>query len=336
MSKPVVVLGATTLALAASTIWLALRLNAAHEELAALQAGSKPAAEIPANTSLAAMPPPTTAEAANPDHAANANPRGEAKAPATASAVAPAADDLRVQMRASLEQQLPYMRATLEDPEKRAAFVSSVSRNLQREFPQMAAHLELSEDEIDRLANLLATQQLRLMEMRYQCALNPNCDGMSFATRYRQAADQELIDLLGTEGKRRFDDYRDFAQERRQVASMRGDMPDALRITDAQAEKLAAALGEERRRMVKELEQSGASQSGLTTALGSIFYAESNQGVEQRMAEASEYARRLRERAATVLNPGQLEFFNNRQQQFLEQLREHLENEARSGRPTTP
>ena len=79
--------------------------------------------------------------------------------------------------------------------------------------------------------------------MRYRCALNPNCDVMTFATGFRQPADQELIDLLGAERKQRFDEYRDNMQERRQITYLRGEMPDTLRITDAQAEKLAAVLG---------------------------------------------------------------------------------------------
>ncbi len=174
-------------------------------------------------------------------------------------------------MRAALEQELPRLRDILEDPDQRAAYLREASASHHRIFPRLAGYLGLTDDEADRLADLLAEQQLRVLEVRYRCALNPACDQFGFGSGYRQAADQELIDLLGPEKKKRFDDYREFTQERNQVTRLRGEMPDALRFNDDQAEKLATALGEERRRTVREWEQNGTAFAGLTTEFGYLL-----------------------------------------------------------------
>ena len=238
-------------------------------------------------------------------------------------------------MRAALEQELPHLRAILEHPDQRAAYLREASASHHRTFPRLAGHLGLTDDEADHLADLLAEQQLRILEVRYRCALNPACDQFGFGSGYRQAADQELIDLLGPERKKRFDDYREFTQERNQVTRLRGEMPDALRFNDDQAEKLATALGEERRRTVREWEQNGTAFAGLTTEFGSIYYPESPQDIEVRLADAREFLERQRKQAAEVLNAKQLEYFSSRQQLFLEQLREHLQYEANAGKPAS-
>jgi hypothetical protein len=318
MRKLVVVLSITIVALTGVAAWQARELRDARRQLAAREQ---------ATASPSSRPVPASAVPAKP--VSNADVEADSKrAPS-----APAADDRRAQLRAALEQELPQLRDILENPDKRASYLRVMSANHHRAFPRLAGYLGLTDDESDRLADLLAEQQLRVMEVRYRCALNPACDQFGFGSGYRQAADQELIDLLGPERKKRFDDYRDNTQERNQVTRMRGEMPDALRFNDDQAEKLATALGEERRRTVTEWEQNGTAYAGLTTEFGSIYYPESPQDVELRLADAREYLERQRKQAAGVLNAKQLEYFGSRQQLFLEQLREHLQSEANAGKP---
>ena len=116
----------------------------------------------------------------------------------------------------------------------------------------------------------------------------------------------ELRQLLGDERLQRFNDYRDNSQERRIVANLRGVASDAVHISDKQAERLVEVLGDERRKFLKEFEQRGAEYSGLNSGLGSLYYSSTAQSAEQRVAEASEFQRRQRERAAEVLTPQQL------------------------------
>ena len=140
----------------------------------------------------------------------------------------------------------------------------------------------------------------------------------------------ELTQLLGEERFQRFNDYRDNIQERRIVANLRGEASDALRINDKQAERLVEVLGDERRKVLKEYEQRGVEYSGLNSGYGSLYYS-STAGAEQRVAEASEFQRRQRERAAEVLTPQQLRFFTERQERGLEDARKSWEIEDRQG-----
>jgi len=140
----------------------------------------------------------------------------------------------------------------------------------------------------------------------------------------------ELTQLLGEERFQRFNDYRDNIQERRIVANLRGEASDALRINDKQAERLVEVLGDERRKFLEEYEQRGVEYSGLNSGYGSLYYS-STAGAEQRVAEASEFQRRQRERAAEVLTPQQLRFFTERQERGLEDARKSWEIEDRQG-----
>jgi len=71
--------------------------------------------------------------------------------------------------------------------------------------------------------------------------------------------------------------------------------------------------------------------SGLNSGYGSLYYSSTAQGAEQRVAEAGEFQRRQRERAAEVLTPQQLRFFTERQERGLEDARKSWEIEDRQG-----
>jgi hypothetical protein len=102
-------------------------------------------------------------------------------------------------------------------------------------------------------------------------------------------------------------------------------------MSDAQAEKLADALGEERRRMVKEWQQRGEQTSAMANAWGSLNFP-GTQDIEQRVAEATEFQRRQRDRAAEVLTSAQLEIFTRQQEQMLEIARGSWEYEGQGGK----
>ena len=318
MNRITVALSLAVLGLAASTAWLAFQLHAARGELSALRTGPASAASSPASALPASAPteigaPPASFRISKPDPGADGQP-----------------DDMRAQMRASVQRQLPYMRAILEDPEKRAAFLREYRDNDQKSMPRLAEHLGLTEDEQRRLWDVFAEHYIRNVEARNQCALIPNCDLMTAINDQRQANRRELIDLFGAEKAQQFYNYRDNIPERRSVAGFRGDLPDSLRLNDAQSEKLVEVLGDERRIILNEWNQQGVKYGGIADESGtvSIYYPSTTQSVEQRIAEAVEYQRRLRERAAQVLSEGQLEAFTQRQKDMLDNARGSLEHET--------
>jgi hypothetical protein len=311
MNKPVIILGATTLALAASTLWLALQLTAAHDELAVLKAGSAKAAESPAIALPAAEPAQTTvAPAAAPASVETAKP---ATAPGSLT------DETRARIRASIEANIPRMRETLEDPEKRAEFLRISRANNQRDMPRLDEHLKLTPDEYSRLLDLLARQELQYQKSMYECALDRGCDPMPvLGARHEQATRQELDDLLGPEKAQRFANYKDNWQERRTVTQMRGELSDSVRLTDAQADKLIDMLGEERRRIVSEWQQEGGDAAGMGNQYGFVSHSTKAQSLEEFQAQATELQRRQRERAARFLTAGQLAAFVQQQKYALD------------------
>jgi hypothetical protein len=223
-------------------------------------------------------------------------------------------------LRASIETEIPRMRALLEAPDKRAEFLRDSRKGSQRDMPRLAEYLKLTSDEYGRLLDLLAQQQLRYQESLYECALDPGCDLMpASGYRHAQTDKRELDELLGPEKAQRFADYGDNSQERRIITQMRGELPDSLRLSDVQTEKLIEVLGEERRRIAKEWKQNGGHEAAdVGNMSGYVSYSGTVQDVEQFVAEASELQRRQRERAAQILNAGQLEIFTQKQKDALD------------------
>lgn len=313
MRKLVIALSVSTLVLAAAAVWLAYQLHAARGELAT--SGASRGSLASATVASAPIRPAHTEVPASGGISIPRQPPNDSEADAGAS------------VRSSLEANIPRMRAMLEDPDKRAAAIQDFRVNEQRNMPRLGEHLGLREDEYDRLLELLAEQRIRHLEALYQCALNPNCDVMTGGAGRGQANRRELVDVLGAEKAQQFENYRDNLQERVIVTDWRGDLPDSLRLSDTQTEQLVDALGDERRRIVKEWEQRGASENGMRNEYGSLLYSSTAQGVEQRVAEASEAQRRQQERASRVLTAEQLDVFTKRQRDSLDMARGIWEHE---------
>jgi hypothetical protein len=320
MRKLVIALAISTMTFAASTLyfWLAWR-----SERSKVASSPRPTVAAPAAVHPATNAAPTNAA---PTNTGSSNP---AQPPELTE------EEQKARIRASLVAAIPNMRATLEDPDKRAATMSDIRKNNERSMPHLARNLDLTEDEYARLMNMLVELEMRALEARYQCALAANCDVMASGRPVYQANRRELVDFLGAEKAQQFDNYRDDSREREIVADWRGDLPDSLRLSDAQTEKLVEVLGDERRRIAKEWEQRGAGENGMSNQYGSIQFPSTAQGAEQRIAEASEYQRRQRERAAQVLTAGQLEAFTERQKEALDLARGAWEYEEQSANNTT-
>src|SRR5688572_2753059 len=320
MSRAVVILTVTSLGFAGSTAFLAHRLHSARRDLVAARTAPAPAtpsvsSETRASASAAApaaMAPPGSAETVQ---------RSDVRKQRLSEEEMVAAS--RKEQRA-LDA---YMPARPHDPDKRAQETREIRRSYERDFSGLPLYLDLTEDEFNRLLDIVSEQEMRNRDMSSLCAPSAGCDIMSLAATQRQTNRRQLAEFMGTEKAQRYRDYIDNFAEREAVANFRGRLPDDLRLTDTQAVKLTAVLGEERRRMQKEWEQLGTRIAGMQGQYGSIFYPVTAQGIEQRVAETSEYLRRQRKRAAEVLTTGQLEAFAQRQQDVLEEARGMWESE---------
>jgi hypothetical protein len=124
--------------------------------------------------------------------------------------------------------------------------------------------------------------------------------------------------LLGPDHMDDFTQYQTSLGEREAVIQLRGRLSDANNLRDSQAEQLVAALSDERARYQREAMQRGTSVSGWGTGqLGMLFYAGDSNSIDERLANAAQYSRRLHDRAATVLSPQQLAVFDQMQKELL-------------------
>lgn len=301
----------TCVGLAIATAYLALELREARRDLAAARVMKSTAA-------------PTA-----PDEPEMVKPGASVAMPEPASPDANESDDFA--SHANSPERFAHVRALVEDPDKRAAALRDHRRTYEKIMPGMARHLGMNPEEYGRLLDMLGEHQLRQAEAQYRCSLSPGCDVASAARVQGSANRAELIEFLGAENAQRFYDYQDNLRERSIVSALRGDLPDALRLSDAQAEQLAEALGDERRRVFREWEQRGAvGQSGMRNEYGAVYVPDTAQGVEQQVAEASEFQRRQRERAAQILTAAQLEVFTQRQKDALEGAQQIWDSQARA------
>lgn len=310
-----------SLALGTSTAWLAIELHAARQELAELRTSS-------AQASGAA---PAACAAATDIRVPEIQVNPVATSPPTRQLECPR-DTMQAQSDAAQRQATlahnAWVRSWLNDAEKRAKALADSRKTHGREFPRQL--LDLSDDDNNRLLDTLAASDLRYAEAMYRCNTNPACDLQSAIGTQMQASRRELVGLLGEEKAQRLENYRDNYMERNIVASFRNGLPDSMRLSDAQAEKLVDALGEERRGMVKEWQQRGEQISGMANSWGSLNFP-GTQDVEQRLAEAMEFQRRQRDRAAAILTAAQLEMFNKQQEQMLEIARGSWEDQNQAG-----
>lgn len=320
MRKTVIVLSLTAALFAASTAYLVWQLHSAREELAAARV----------------MPASAPANRTSPNELGVAAPGTSAAAPLAAGGqepvpqAGPSKKEIEAGARAGQYQANAYMRRLLADPERRAKMERDARKSLERELSGIAKSLELTEDEYQRLLDIVTGQQMRYADSTSHCADTPGCDINAVAGAQFQAQRRELADFMGAEKAQRFADYRDNFMERNTVAGLRADLPDRLQLSDSQAEKLANALGDERRRVVKEWEQRGAGNAMTGNSLGILYYPNNVQDIEERVAEAGEFQRRQRERAAEMLSAAQLEAFTERQKEILEVVRSGWEAEEKA------
>ena len=116
-------------------------------------------------------------------------------------------------------------------------------KNHERELPKQLLGLE--DDDYNRLMDTMAASDLRYAEALYRCNTDPTCDINSVIGTEMKANKREMVELLGAEKAQWLENYRDNHMERNSVATFSSQMPESLRLSDEQAEKLAEALGDE-------------------------------------------------------------------------------------------
>jgi hypothetical protein len=104
------------------------------------------------------------------------------------------------------------------------------------------------------------------------------------------------------------------------VAQLRGRLSDVAYLPESQAEALIAALADERQRIIT----GGTGVTGIGNGSGMAYITVESDSPEERFKSALENSQRLRTRAAEVLNPEQLQVFNQMQDEVVLSARQQL------------
>jgi hypothetical protein len=193
---------------------------------------------------LTASPPLAAARAALvPSHAAVSPPRATQE-----------------MMRTHLERQ----RKMMQDPEYREAILASQRLGLATSYPNLGSELGLSAEESRRLLDLLAEQQLQMMENQpeYVFTDTPAPAAMQEAQRVVQQRQQqqqsEVETLLGSANYQKWQEYQQTLAERHRAAAIQSSLAmSGAPLDNQQSKALLTALIEEQRKQQREMPSAG-------------------------------------------------------------------------------
>jgi hypothetical protein len=266
---------------------------------------------------------PSTAVIPAQSSAVRAAPPSPAAPPALASQSTVAESEEDRMKRLQVEQSRRTLKM-LEDPEQREGMIIEFKMGMRNSYPRLAQTIGLSSEETERLFELLALQQMEAQETYARCTVDPGCnvqDGRNFQNDPRA---KEIADLLGADRSQQFDHYKNTLSERESVAHLRSRLSDSSRLPDGTAEALITALADERQRIHQEAAGRGIGLNGYGTSAGVVFSASNAPTPEAQFESAQANSRRMRERAAEVLNGEQLRVFDEMQDELLISLKHQV------------
>jgi len=212
----------------------------------------------------------------------------------------------------------------LTDPTQREGMLLEQKMMMRNMYPRLAQSIGMSNEEAERLFTLLAQQQIDFQEKFAGCTIDPTCNVQEFGRNQTDPTAQQIADLLGADRQQQFEAYKNTLMERESVVQLRSRLPDASRLPDERAEALIAALADERQKIHMEAAQRGAGMNGYGSGIGMIFSASDAATFEAQLESAQANSRRMRERAAEVLDAAQLRVFDEMQDELMISMQNQL------------
>ncbi|HEX7115372.1 MAG TPA: hypothetical protein VF193_09580 [Steroidobacter sp.] len=328
MGKAVLLLLVTSVSFALTSLHLVRQLKAERAQAAELQArieqlekasrasAAPPAEPVDTNVftpSDTETPQESTSEPPGPVGLVSLTPPPGRLAPASALR----SDEDRARM---LREHVERQQALLKDPEYREAMVAQQKLSLSRMYPDFAEELNLTDDEAERFATLLAEQQLRAMEMGVAWTTQPESPAQ-IEERQRLFAEQEkarqaeLEQFLGPRRYQAWKDYQETLGARHQVNELRSLFAaKGVPLQEELTKPLMRAMADEQRRQMEEATRAFAT-SGRTQATvssrGFVSVIGLDEGSAERLAQSQ---RRMREALSPYLTPEQLEVLEAEQE----------------------
>jgi hypothetical protein len=344
MSKLLVALAIGTVGSAGAAAYFWSELSVEREERTRLEARI---AELERARISPALPPPATPPTQTAP-AATENPQpqfrfarqpGTAETPAGSRTEAPDPETARRMMQEAHEQQLRM----LKDPEYRALMRAQHRLNMQRSYADIGLFMNLSDDETERLLDLLAEQALQSMEQRPRFGRMgpPTEDEVRDMQRtfeeQRKNNEAEIAALLGPKYSE-WQQYQQSGWARMQVSNLR----QALALSNEplrteQVKPLIDAITREQQQLAPRAQGLNMGATGRPTAEMMARW------TEERIEQTKQAHERIRLAVSGLLSPSQYEQLRRQQEQEIQmqelharQQRARAEAQARGELPLDP
>jgi hypothetical protein len=233
---------------------------------------------------------------------------------------------LEVQIRAARASEGAKLLQRYEDPQEREKLLEeerAEQRRLLGRFPRM---MSLTDEETNRLLDVLAQLHLEGQLKVARCVVEPRCSGpqdFSDVPMDRDEAEMRIAAVLGAETARRYDTFQNSVQERLMVTSFRARLDGALMVREEDAERLIEALADERDKYAKELEQRGGKIHRTSISGFPVLVREGSwKRIVPEVNDAVALGKRQRERASRVLSAEQMRAFDEVQDDVVSMVRE--------------
>ena len=296
MSKAVVALTASTIGLAATTVYFAWQLGELR------------------NAPLAAPVIEPSATAATPVGARQPS-SGTARIPAATtgkSAPAFASNDPRARRAENLAKYGDVSRdfmASYDDPEKRARLLKDETNMRREQLRSMRGQVELTEEQWDAAIGLQAAESLDFRARSTRCFLDEKCDEPEPAPRSLEERRDALIEQIGRTKFDALQARQKHGAETSMVDKLQERLPADQRLKPVEVEALLDVLGEEVQSVMADLRSRGI-QTGIFSSWSTVPYARELATLDAQLAVAREGTDRLRTRAATLLRGDRYDTFN--------------------------
>jgi hypothetical protein len=329
MRIAVIALSLTTAAFAASTVYLARELNAARASAAlpAPAAAMTPApSHAPALASAEVASPPVVARSEEPAAQLSAMVVSSSATAMSATVInaPPVPPEILARMNAQRQGHYRDLVQRFDDAEQRAEMLAEFKAMTRNGNKGLGKALKLSNEDAEKLIDLLALEQVENQVRYARCSLDGPCDPSTLDQFGPDTAASEIANLLGPDGQQKLHQYRSSLGERNAVTQFRARLSDANYLRDETAESLIAVLLDERMKISAEASKNGNGLTGIGNGIGMVWVSDGGKSHEARYASAQENSRRLRVRAAEVLTASQLRAFEEMQDELLLSTRQQL------------
>ena len=340
MNKAIFLLGFTSLAFGATSLYFRDQARGERERVDTLQARvhelEKTKTAPAATTAPAIAQQVAVADSAPAVFSAAPPPAPMVTGPATAMPVASGMVGFR----------FDRSRKLMEDPEYREAMRAQQRIMLLERYPDLAAVLHLQPDQKERLLDLLADQQMRGMSNGppFRADGTPLDENQMREFQERIQAQQrdnqaELTALLGNSGMQQWAEYQNSLGARMQVRQLRSTLEAVGEpLREDQAQSLITAMTTEAQR--RNAESGNNAQSAVMARSGDPM--DRVAAFEQMLQRTEQYNKRVHDAVAPYLSSQQLASFDASQDRQLVMQRANLKMlraqsaaEDRDGGPTT-